>query len=541
MTPFANTEETAASRHELPALPDLRTVRILLIDDDPQARALIDVALADAAFDCEVEIAAGAIAGLDRIGADAHDVYLVDHQLPDGNGVDVIRRARAAGATKPFILLTGHGNGDVDQAASREGAADYVEKHMVSAQLERSIRYALRNWQSTRLLRIREDQLRHAQKMEAIGRLAGAVAHDFNNLLTAIIGYADLLGDKFESDEQTSSDVGEIRQAADRAAQITRQLLSFSRKQFLDTTLVDVNESASALVQVLPSVVGEQIRTAVRLGDRLPIVKSDPARLEQVLIALVLNAREAMPDGGELTIETAAIELTAERAADEHLDLPPGRYATIAVRDTGIGMPPDVRARVFEPFFTTKPKGHRCGLGLATAYGILHQSGGSISIDTTPHAGTTVRLYLPATDAPRKARGDEPRPQHDTGTETLLVVDDNDAVRAMSATTLRRRGYVVHECRGAEEALQWAASSGIAPQLLVTDVVMPGLSGPSLAARLLQQNPRLRVLYMSGYTDDPRLIDGAGGGGAPLLEKPFTPAALAERVRRVLDADGSRA
>src|SRR5215212_6568838 len=234
------------------------TIRVLAVDDDPQARALIEIALAQAPFQYELEVTGTAASGLRRIATEEHDVYLIDQQLPDGNGVDLIHRAKTEGITRPFILMTGHGSGALDEAALREGAADYVEKHMVGAHLERSIRYALRNWQSARALFDREEQLRQAQKMEAIGRLAGAVAHDFNNLLTAIIGYADMIAERDNPDD-TYRDALEIRKVADRAATLTRQLLAFSRKQFLDPVVLDLNEAIAGLLQVLPRMIGERI------------------------------------------------------------------------------------------------------------------------------------------------------------------------------------------------------------------------------------------------------------------------------------------
>ena len=518
---------------------DLRAIRILLVDDDPQATALIEMALADSTFEREVDVVATAAAGLDRIKSDQHDIYLVDQQLPDGTGLDLIRDAKASGIDKPFIMLTGHGSGALDEAALREGAADYVEKHMVSAQLERSIRYALRGWQSARLLHDRDEQLRQAQKMEAIGRLSGGVAHDFNNLLTAIIGYTDLIAERADGD--TARDVAEIRKAADRAASLTRQLLAFSRKQFLNPTVLDLHDTVSGLLQMLPRVIGEHIHTTVRMADDLSRVKADASQMEQVLVNLVLNARDAMPMGGDLTIETANVILDEERRTSENLALPLGKYAMLAVTDTGVGMDAATKARAFEPFFTTKPKGKGTGFGLATVYGIVDQSGGGIAMSTAPGRGTSIRIYLPATDAAaERPRTMSTTPGEASGTETILLVEDNDAVRDLSVNALRRRGYTVYEARNAEEAIHWAVSAGIKPQLLVTDVVMPGLSGPNLAARLLQQNPRLRVLYMSGYTDDATSVHGAFWGGVPLLQKPFTPAKLAERVRLALDASAGQ-
>jgi two-component system, cell cycle sensor histidine kinase and response regulator CckA len=517
-------------------LPDLKHVRILAVDDDPQAAALIEMALADAPFERILEVVPTAGAGFARIRADEHDVYLIDQQLPDGNGLELIHRAKASGSTRPFILLTGYGSGALDEEASREGAADYVEKHMVAAQLERSIRYALRNWQAARALHDREEQLRQAQKMEAIGRLAGGVAHDFNNLLTAIIGYTDMIGERLDPQDATARDVGEIRKAADRAAALTRQLLAFSRKQFLNPTVLDLNETTAGLLQMLPRVIGEHIQTTTRLAPDLARVRADASQMEQVFVNLVLNARDAMPLGGRLTIETANVDLEPGRIAAEGLTLAPGRYVMLLIADTGTGMDAETRARAFEPFFTTKPKGKGTGLGLATVYGIVDQSGGQISIDSAPGRGTNIRVYLPVTTAPQEVRRAEVVSiKEDGGTESLLLVEDNESVRNLAAKALRRRGYNVFEARNAEEAIDWAVRAGIRPDLLVTDIVMPGLSGPNLAARLMQQNPKLRVLYMSGYTEDAQAVQGAYLAGVPLLQKPFTPARLAERVRLVLD------
>jgi two-component system, cell cycle sensor histidine kinase and response regulator CckA len=533
--------ETAAmtERPAVEQLPDIGTIRILLVDDDPQARALIEMALADAPFAAIIDVVMTVRAGLERISADEHDVFLIDQQLPDGTGLSVIQTAKARGVHKPFILLTGYGSGALDQEAWREGAADYVEKHLVGALLERSIRYALRTWQAGRLLHDRDEQLRQAQKMEAIGRLAGGVAHDFNNLLTAIIGYTDLLAERIDPGDQTGRDVAEIRKAADRAAALTRQLLAFSRKQFLNPTVLDLNETASGMLQMLPRVIGEHIQTTVALAGDLARVKADASQMEQVLVNLVLNARDAMPMGGVLTIETANVTLTDTRIRAENLALEPATYVMLAITDTGSGMDAATRARAFEPFFTTKPKGKGTGLGLATVYGIVEQSGGGISITSAPGRGTTIRIYLPATRATAdRPASDVHKAGAGSGTETILLVEDNDAVRDLAAKALRRRGYIVHEARDADEAIDWAIAAGIRADLLVTDVVMPGLSGPNLAARLLQQNPRLRVLYMSGYSDDAAAVHGNFWGGVPLLQKPFTPGALAERVRMALDTSG---
>ena len=325
-------------------LPELTTVRLLLVDDDPQAEALIEIALAHARFQPALEVVSTVSAGLDRIRGDEHDIYLIDQLLPDGTGIELIARARAF-ASKPFILLTAHGSGDIDDSASRAGAVDYVEKHMVSAQLERSIRYALRNWQAGRVLLEREEQLRHALKMEAIGRLAGGVAHDFNNLLTAIIGYADLITERLDPADPTAREVGEIRQAADRAAALTRQLLAFSRKQLLNPTVIDLNEIATGLLQMLPRVIGDHIRTTAYLDPDPARVRADPSQMEQVFVNLVLNARDAMPMGGHLTIRTETVELNDERRATEGLTAASGRYAVLAFVPSSLNVDISSRSR----------------------------------------------------------------------------------------------------------------------------------------------------------------------------------------------------
>jgi signal transduction histidine kinase len=521
---------------------NLRHVRILVVDDDPQAPALVEIALVDAHFERLIEVIGTASAGIERIKCDEHDIYLIDHRLPDGTGLTLIHDAKAAGIDKPFILMTGFGSGALDEAALREGAADYVEKHLMGAYLERSIRYALRDWQVSRALRDREEQLRQAQKMEAIGRLAGGVAHDFNNLLIAIIGFTDLIGERLDPKDPTAGDVREIRKAADRATALTRQLLAFSRKQFLDPTVLDLNETVLGLIQMLPRVIGEHIATTTRLASDLRPVWADSGQMDQVLVNLVLNARDAMPAGGGLAIETANADLDEERLRAEGLGLAPGRYVMLAVTDTGAGMDAGTRARAFEPFFTTKPKGRGTGLGLATVYGIVDQSDGGIALDTAPGRGTVIRIYLPVTSvtAARLGHSAPVTGSAGGGTETLLLVEDNDSVREVTSQALRRRGYTVHEVRNAEEAIEWSLRSPIKPQLLITDVMMPGLSGPNLAARLVQENPSLRVLYMSGYTDDATTVHGSFWGGIPLLQKPFTPAQLADRVRASLDVPSGR-
>ncbi|HET7789571.1 MAG TPA: ATP-binding protein [Gemmatimonadales bacterium] len=380
-----------------------------------------------------------------------------------------------------------------------------------------------------------EEQLRQAQKMDAIGRLAGGVAHDFNNLLTAIIGYADLIEADLGAASPHTEDVREIRLAADRAAVLTRQLLAFSRQQVLAPRVMDLNETVSGMRNMLRRLIGEDIELIVQSTPELGHVRADPGQMEQVVLNLALNARDAMPRGGRLIIETANVELDEEYARG-HLGGTAGPHVMLAVTDTGVGMDAVTRARIFEPFFTTKEKGKGTGLGLATVYGIVRQSGGSIWVYSEPGAGTIFKVYFPRSfDVATPAVGALQRAEAD-GTETVLVVEDDDAVRTLARRGLEGYGYRVIEARNPGEAVAVSERHVGSIHLLVTDVVMPGQYGPELAQALRRERPELRVLYMSGYTDNAIAHQGLLEAGSAFLEKPFTPGNLAAKVRATLDA-----
>jgi PAS domain S-box-containing protein len=380
-----------------------------------------------------------------------------------------------------------------------------------------------------------EEQLRQAQKMEAVGRLAGGVAHDFNNLLTAIFGYVELLSEQLGRDSPAQQDVEEILKAATRAASLTRQLLAFSRQQVLDPVVLNLNEVVGDLQKMLHRLIGEDVELrSVRVPD-LGNVLADAGQVEQVIMNLVVNARDAMPTGGTLTIETANVEFT-EQFADAHQVMQPGAYVMLAVSDTGTGMTPEIRARIFEPFFTTKDKAKGTGLGLSTVFGIVKQSGGYIWTYSEPGQGTTFKLYFPRVDEPADV-AERPHPITSAagGTETVLLAEDDDLLRPLAHGVLTKLGYVVLEARNAQDAAARAAQHQGPIHLLVTDVVMPGASGRELARRLAEKRPEMRVLYMSGYTDDAIIRHGILERGVNYLQKPFTPAVLARRVRDVLD------
>jgi PAS domain S-box-containing protein len=385
-------------------------------------------------------------------------------------------------------------------------------------------------------LRQREEQLRQSQKMEAIGRLAGSVAHDFNNMLTAIIGIAEMAMLELHRDHPVRKDLKEIKQTADHAANLTRQLLTFARRQIIAPSLINLNDLLLNLDKLLRRLIGEHVELAISPAPELGFVKADPGQIEQVIVNLAINARDAMPHGGKLAFETANVILD-EAHARQHPEAAPGEYVVLIVRDTGAGMTAEVKKHLFEPFFTTKDPGRGTGLGLATAYGILQQNHGHIEVDSASGHGTTFRIYLPrlaetAGIAPEPDRSQVPPP----GTETVLLVEDEPAVREVAARLLRERGYHVLVAANGDEALQLARSHAKDQiHLLVTDVVMPRLSGKMVADQIKALQPDIKVLFISGYTDDTIIHHGAADKSLAFLQKPFSPALLAHKIREVLD------
>jgi signal transduction histidine kinase len=416
--------------------------------------------------------------------------------------------------------------GEARRQASEARRAREAIEHM-NRDLERRLQERLTD------LRRAEEQLLHSQKLEALGRLAGGVAHDFNNLLTVIIGYGELILQKMPKEDPLRDRIEQIRAAGERAKTLTMQLLAFGRKQVLQPRVLDIHQVVRDAERILKRLIGEDIDLVTHLTSWEARVKVDPVQLEQVIINLVVNARDAMPRGGKVTIETACVHLNQEYT-DRHPEVTPGSYVMLAVSDTGVGMSRETLSRVFEPFFTTKERGKGTGLGLAMAHGVVKQSGGHIWVYSELGQGTTFKIYFPRmeAEAPRK-EATQPQGGELRGSETILLVEDEEMVRRMAKESLEEYGYRVLEAPGGDEALRICGSQGKI-DLLLTDVVMPGWSGRDLAKRVSEEVAGVKVLYMSGYTEDAIVHHGVLEDGIHFLQKPLTPMAIVRKVRDLL-------
>jgi signal transduction histidine kinase/ActR/RegA family two-component response regulator len=392
--------------------------------------------------------------------------------------------------------------------------------------------------QAESALRDSEEQLRQAQKLEAVGQLAGGVAHDFNNILTVISGYSDILLKRIPESDLNRSKVEEIKLAAQRASSLTRQLLAFSRKQVLQPRLFNLNTLVTDIGNMLRRLIGEDIELVISLTADVAQINADPGQLEQVLMNLVVNARDAMPNGGRITVETTIVEV--DRAyAEQHVAVQPGSYVMLAVSDSGSGMDSETMKHIFEPFYTTKDQGKGTGLGLSTVYGIVKQSGGNIWFYSEPGQGTVFKIFLPSAvnaQQPLIPDSDVESPIAKGGTETILVVEDEPQIRQMACEFLSESGYKLLVAANGVEALRILKEESAAIDLILTDVVMPEMNGRELAEHVAVARPGAKVLYMSGYTNDAIVRHGVLDSGTWFVQKPFSPDALARKIREVLDS-----
>ena len=541
------------------------SIRLLVIDVDPETPDRVR-ALLQQRIDRPYQLLAGqsldaSLASFDRA---AQEVVLLGIDTARENLASAalhVTQAIDAGVSPPVVLLGGTRNPEFEKAMLSAGAADFCWKDELSAPLlESQIRHALA-YAAARAasierqavesaLRESEAQLRvmlherealerrshQSHKMETVGRLAGGIAHDFNNILTAIVGFGTLVSEQVVGNPAAERNAREILIAAERASSLTRQLLAFGRRQVLHPVRLNLNETVHGVAGMLGRVIGEDVDLQIKCATRIPPVCADQGQLESALMNLVVNARDAMPQGGRIIIETDEV-LLDQSYCDAHISVRPGHYVRLAVSDNGIGIPIDVQHRIFEPFFTTKDAGKGTGLGLATVYGIIKQSGGYIWVYSEPGMGTTFKVYLPVNTSgrPSPVPGPKGSPEWSHGTETILLVEDAEIIRQLAREIIVRAGYRVLEAGDAEQALAVASAHSGHIDLLLTDVIMPGRSGVELATRLKSIRTDVNVLYMSGYTDNAIVRNGLLADEASFLQKPFTPEDLLRKVRQMLE------
>jgi signal transduction histidine kinase len=511
-------------------------LHILHLENDQNDADLARTTLEKYGIACQseqVKTKANFVAALERGDV---DFVLSDFSLPEFDGLSALKIVRARWPFLPFIIVSGTSGEESAVDARKQGATDYLLKkdlHRLGPAVTRAMQEAEARIENQRL----EEQFLEAQKMEVIGRLASGVAHDFNNILAVIIGYSDLMKEELGTEHATYKYVEEIRHAAEHATGLTRQLLIFSRKQEIQPVVLDLNDVLKDLDKMLHRLIDEHVELTLELEKEIGRIKADPGQVGQVLMNLVVNARDAMPNGGRLTITTRNVTVD-ENYSRNGTELPSGNYVMLSVSDTGCGMTDNIKAHLFEAFFTTKPKGKGTGLGLVTCQTIVKQSGGFIAVHSEPGKGATFEIYFPQVDQPVEKitqsveAGPLPR-----GTETLLVVEDEPIVRNLARNVLTMQGYDVLAAANGQEGLRVAREHKGPPiRLVIADVIMPQMGGKMMAEWLKSSYPDLKVLFTSGYTDDAISHHGVLDPGVAFLSKPYAPATLTRKVRELLDA-----
>ncbi len=526
-----------------PLITSARPLRVLVVDDSDNDAFLLLRVLRKAGYEPVHERVWTAPMMQCALQKQVWDIVISDYEMPGFGGFQALQLLKQSGQDLPFILVSAVVSEETAVAAMRAGAHDYIMKRKLARlvpAIERELQEAqtrLARKTAEEALRQSEEQLRQAQKLEAVARLAAGVAHDFNNILTAISGHSELLLRQLDAGDARRRNAEQIEKCAYMAGTLTRQLLTFSRKQIIEPRVLELNVVVGNITQMLNRLIGEDIEFRTELDPAAGRIKADPGQIEQVIMNLAVNARDAMPNGGKLTLRTASFT-QEERCAKSLPNLESGKYVMLVVADTGTGMTEKVKAHLFEPFFTTKPPGKGTGLGLATCFGIVRQSSGHIEVLSELGKGTTFNLYFPEieeTAAP--ARLPSCVLPVARGTETVLLVEDEVLVRELAVTTLRERGYTVMEAANGAEALGIAQNHTGKIDLVLTDVVMPVMGGREMAEVLRGSRPDAKILFTSGYTEDAIGHHGVLRSGIEFLQKPYLSASLARRVREVLDAN----
>ncbi|HUP40157.1 MAG TPA: response regulator [Vicinamibacterales bacterium] len=524
-----------------------QSIRLALVEDSEDDAHLILHELRRSGYTVTAQRVETAQALTSLLADGEWDLVISDHNLPQFSAPEALRLVRAHARYIPFIIVSGSMGEELAVNAMKSGAADYLVKGQLT-RLGPAVKRELADAEQRRqraqaeeTLRQTEQQLRQSQKMEAVGRLAGGIAHDFNNLLTAILGYSELVLAEMPPDSPGRGDIEEIRKAGNRAAALTRQLLAFSRRQVLQLRVADFNEIVANVEKLLHRMIGADVELVTELNPEIGHVRVDPGQMEQVLINLAVNARDAMPQGGRLCLRTSD-QVFTQPAEVHSVTMQPGRYLVATVSDTGMGMTSEIVKQIFDPFFTTKGVGEGTGLGLSTVYGIVKQSSGYIFVNSEPGRGTAFEIYLPCVDAPVDAlQHNASAAQSVKGSETILLVDDDAGVRDLIGRALTDNGYHVLVASTGLDALRVAAAHAGPIRMLITDLVLPRMGGVEVAAQLIAARPDLLVMYISGYTDRREGPLEASHAGRAYLQKPFIPRVLMLKMRELLDASMSQA